>query len=256
MTRGKMLMRYAKAAVGLLTITLSFYAFQLTASGQQRALETRIVVESEGWKIIGDLLIPKARRPVPAVILLNKANGDRKVYEKLAKDLEDQGIASLRVDLRGHGESTNRGKFVPFQENAAWIMENADKDISAVFQYLKKVKGVDSSRIGFVGASYTGEEMAVSARKSGYGKAYVALSPGSFSEESMDAIDRSNVSWLFIKSTEERAKTLKDFFPVLRQKSRSAQLMEVVGAEHATDILNAHPELAEMLAVWLKHHLR
>jgi hypothetical protein len=98
--------------------------------------------------------------------------------------------------------------------------------------------------------------MAVAARKHGYGKAYVALSPGSFSEESMGAIDRSGAAWLFIKSTEERAKSVKELFPLLRQKSRTAQTMEVAGTGHATDILNQQAELAEMLAVWFKYHLR
>lgn len=32
--------------------------------------------------------------------------------------------------------------------------------------------------------------------------------------------------------------------------------MEVVGTEHATDILTAHSELPEMIAVWFKYHLR
>jgi hypothetical protein len=49
---------------------------------------------------------------------------------------------------------------------------------------------------------------------------------------------------------------MQDFLTVLRQKSRTAQIIEVGGTEHATDILNAHPELAEIIAVWFKHQLR
>jgi dienelactone hydrolase len=189
------------------------------------------------------------------VILLNKAAGDRKAYATLATLLAARGIASLRVDLRGHGESINKGKFIPFDEKSLALTEGADEDVTSVFRYLKTVPGIDTQKIGFVGASYSGEEMAVSARKYGYGKAYVALSPGSFSEESIAALDRTGIPWLFIKSSDERARSLKEFFSVLRQKSRTAQFMEVAGTEHATDILGAHPELAEIIAVWLKHYL-
>lgn len=220
------------------------------------AKETRVVIENDGWKLIGNLLIPKSKKAVPAVILLNKANGNRMVYESLARHLAENGIASLRVDLRGHGESINKGKFVPFQENAPDVLNDTDKDISAITQYLKVTKGIDTARIGFVGASYSGEEMAVSARKSGYAKAYVALSPGSFSEESVNAIDASGAAWLFIKSAEERAQTLKDFFSAVRLKSKQAQTLEVAGSKHATDILDSNLELSEIIAVWFKYRLQ
>jgi len=244
-------------AAALLAVTVGLFGVQFVVSGKAPDKgERRVVVESGGWKLVGDLIVPKSKRPAPAVILLNKAAGDRRAYESLARHLAENGIASLRIDLRGHGESVNKGKFVPGSQDALSLIEGSDEDVTAAFRYLKTVSGIDGQRIGFVGASYSGEEMAVSARKYGYGKAYVALSPGSFSEESMEAIDRSGLPWLFIKSTGERAKSLQDFFPLLRHKSRTAQLMEVAGTEHATDILGAHPELAEMIAVWLKHHLR
>jgi dienelactone hydrolase len=236
---------------GLVAVVLLAYGSVFAA-----AQEKRVVIENDGWRLVGDLLVPKAKKAVPAVILLNKANGDRKVYENLARYLAENGIASLRVDLRGHGESINKGKFVPFQENAADVLNNTDKDIFAVTEYLKATKGIDANRIGFVGASYSGEEMAVAARKNGYAKAYVALSPGSFSEESVKALDPSGATWLFIKSADERAQTLKDFFSAVRLKSKRAQTWEVAGNKHATDILETNAELAEMLAVWFKYRLQ
>lgn len=216
----------------------------------------RVVLENDGWKLNGDIVIPKSETKVPAVILLNKANGNRKVYERLAEQLEQKGIASLRLDLRGHGESINKGKFgPPFDEKMQSLIAGSDSDISAAFNYMKTKRDIDPNRIGLVGASYTGEEMAISARKTGYGKAYVALSPGSFSEESIDAVDLSNSAWFFIKAAEERAVTLKEFFAVLRQRSRTATTMEVAGNKHATDLLDSNPELSEIIAVWLKNRL-
>ena len=249
-------MKYVRAGTFFLIAAVSFFSLRPIGFGEAVAKERRVVVDSSGWKIVGDLLVPKSGRPLPAVILLNKAAGDRRIYEGLARELAEKGIASFRIDLRGHGESINKGKFVPGNQDALTLIEGSDEDVTAAFRYLKTVLGVDAQRIGFVGASYSGEMMAVSTRKYGYGKAYVALSPGSFSEESMEAIDRTGIPWLFIKSAEERSKSVKELFPQVRQRSRTAQIMEVAGTEHATDILSAHSELAEMIAVWFKHHLR
>src|SRR5688500_600269 len=215
--------------------------------------ERRVEITNNGWKLIGDLTVPRSFKPLAAVILLNKANGNRHVYARLAQHLAANNIASLRIDLRAHGDSINKGKFVPFQQNAAEIMNGADTDIWAVTQYLRKLKGIDPQRIGYIGASYSGEEMAVSSRKNGYQKAYVALSPGSFSDESLDAIDGSKSHWLFVRSVEERS--MRTFPERLHAKSKTSQMIEVPGTKHATDIIESSPEIAEMIAVWFKNKL-
>lgn len=241
-----------------LFITAVIYLSNLSVVLAQKTVtqETRVVIESDVWKIVGDLLIPKSEGAIPAVILLNRAAGERSEYRSLCAHLAEMGIASLRIDLRGHGESINKGKFVPFDSTSRKLMiEPSHEDVTTAFRYLKSVAGIDSQRIGFVGGSYSGEMMAIAARKSGYGKAYVALSPGSFSDESMELIDRSGIPWLFIKSADEKAPPMKDLFTILREKSRKAQIIEVDGTEHASKILGAHPEVAEMIAVWFKHQL-
>jgi dienelactone hydrolase len=214
-------------------------------------------LQVEGWRIIGDLVKPRAPRPIPAVLLLNKAAGDRQVYAGLAARLAERGIASLRLDLRGHGESVNQGKFIPTSPPEQRLMlEGEDQEIAAATRYLQGLPGIDARRLGYVGASYSGEMMMVAARKHGYGKAYVALSPGSFSEESLAGIDQTQLPFLFVRSTQERSRAMQEFYTNLRQRSRTAQFLEVGGTEHATDALIAHPELAEIIAVWLAHKLR
>lgn len=212
-----------------------------------------IVISNGGWNLVADVVIPRAAGGIPAVILLNKANGNRHAYKKLAEYLAAHGIASVRVDLRGHGDSINRGKFVPFQENSDEIMLGADTDIWAVAQHVQKMKSIDPLRIGIVGASYSGEEMALAARKHGYNRAYVALSPGSFSDESLEAIDGSKSYWLFVRSVEERS--MRTFVERLHEKSKTSQMIEVPGTKHATDIIESNPEIAEMIAVWFKNKL-
>ena len=130
----------------------------------------------------------------------------------------------------------------------------ADIDVAAAHQYLKKHDRIDPNRIGMVGGSYSGEEMAEAGRKHGYARAYVELSPGSFSEASITGIDSSGVAWLFIVSRNEWH--LREITASVQARSNTVELIIVPGAEHATRILEARPEMAERIAVWLTQHLR
>jgi dienelactone hydrolase len=216
--------------------------------------ESRITIASDGWRLVGDLQMPQARGLVPAVLLLNKANGTRAAYSELSKELARNGIASLRLDLRAHGESTNKGTFgPPFDEPMLRLLAGSENDVMAALSYLRNLKGIDPQRLGVVGASYSGEQMAVAARKSGYAKAYVALSPGSFGEESIKAIDGSGARWLFVRSTEEPH--LKGLHEDIRKQSKTAELLEVAGNKHATVLLDSAPGVAEMITGWLKRNL-
>jgi dienelactone hydrolase len=219
--------------------------------------ETRVVIDSRGWQLVGDLRLPASEEPFPAVLMLNKAAGDRTVYRELAHQLAARGIASLRLDLPGHGESINLGRFVPgetdslTQESMIW---ESDLDVTAAHQYLKTHARIDSNRIGMIGASYSGEEMAEAGRERGYARAYVELSPGSFSEASISGIDSSGVAWLFIVSNNERH--LREITASVQARSKTVELIIIPGTEHSTRILAARPDMAERIAVWLAHQLR
>ena len=241
------------AALGLLLLCHGCL-FQQAAVQESAVEETRIKLENEGWELVGDLLLPASEGPLPAVLMLNQAAGDRMVYKELALQLAARGIASLRLDLRGHGESTNLGRFVPGERQRSPLIWDAEVDVTAAHQYLRSHARIDGDRIGIVGASYSGEEMAEAGRVDGYAQGYVTLSPGSFSEESIAGIDASGVPWLFIISKNERY--LQEITAMLQAQSQTVEIVIVPGARHATDILEAHPDMAERIAVWLAQRLR
>lgn len=124
---------------------------------------TRVVVESEGWELVGDLVLPPGSAAVPAVLLLNQADGDRTPYEGLAGALAVRGIGSLRLDLRGHGESTNLGAFTPGEHRRDPLIWDAEVDVAAAHDFLRSHERVVPDLIGVVGASYSGEEAAEAA---------------------------------------------------------------------------------------------
>lgn len=218
--------------------------------------EQRVVLESDGWEIVGDLVIPSAPVPVPAVLMLNQAAGNRSAYTSLAARLADRGVASLRVDLRGHGESTNRGTFDPEEPNATAILEGTSHDVLAALRFLTGHASVDSTRLGVVGASYSGEAMAEAGRQAGFAKAYVALSPGSFSTESARGIDGTGAAWLFIRSRDEQVSWVRIAVDSAMGFSRVAEAWLVPGSEHATRILSAHSGIADRIAGWLVSNLQ
>ena len=236
-----------RTSLCLATILIGLLPF-IAVAGQAE----RIIIESDGWELIGDLQIPQAKTAVPAVLMLNQAAGNRAPYESLAAELAGLGIASLRLDLRAHGESTNLGAFNPraiTDEDRESMIRQADTDVIAAHRYLQSHPALDPARIAIVGASYSGEAMAAAGRKTTYVRAYVALSPGSFSDESVAEMDESGASWLFIVSKNERFMT--DIVANVHEKTKSVEILYLPGDEHATDILDSRPDMAARIAAWL-----
>ena len=225
----------------------------LVSSFPANARETeRTVIESDGWALIGELQIPDRATAAPVVLMLNQAAGDRTPYGELAAELDERGIASLRLDLRGHGESTNLGAFNPQKITAKdreTMIWQADKDVIAARRFLQGHPALDANRIAIIGASYSGEEMAEAGRNSTHASAYVAISPGSFSGESIDEMDDSDASWLFIVSKNDPF--LREIVANVREKTQSVEIVYLPGDRHATDILDSRPDMATRIAAWL-----
>ena len=239
-------------------LTVRWVAVFLTAgcaTDTQEYAERRVVIESDGWEIVGDLTLPAETERVPVVLTLNGAAGNRSAYEALAQALADRGVATLRIDLRAHGESTNLGTFTPDVPGATAILDGSERDIQAAVRFLETQSSIDPARIGIVGASYSGEAMAEAGRAGGYTKAYVALSPGSFSTESAKAIDGSNAAWLFVRSRDERVSWVQISVDSVEVYSHTAEVWIVPGTEHAARILPVHAGLTRRIADWLQAQL-
>lgn len=211
-----------------------------------------VTLQSDQWLLKGDFVAAAGAGRRPAVLLLNKAAGDRTAYQSLANELARRGVHSLRLDLRGHGESVNAGRFTPGQTGAEELLSGSDRDVLAALAWLRSRREVDRSRLAVVGASYSGEAMAQAARGSGaYAKAYVALSPGSFSEDSARAADASGARWLMIVGERERSSAVRAAAELFRQTARKGEVWTLDADAHATDLLVARAELPARLAEWI-----
>jgi dienelactone hydrolase len=226
----------------------------------RRALEPRprasgertVSIPSDGWTLRADLRLPE-RRPAPLAILLHKAAGDRAIFRDLAARLGAAGIGSIRVDLRGHGESVDRGRFVPGQALA--VLEGTDRDVASIWRFVRAMAGVDTSRLAVVSGSYSSEAAAKAAREVGYGRAHVALSPGDFSDDSFRAAAASRAAWLFVRSDDERF-VGERLDTQVHELAPAADLWVLqAGSAHATDLLAADPDLNGRLTDWLVQRL-
>ena len=120
--------------------------------------ESDISFSNEGQTIIGTLAMPEGDGPFPAALLLHGFTGTRHelpvigtedtMFSRAARWLGERGVASLRIDFRGSGESEGAWEDTTFSGQIS--------DSIAALDYLEMLEGVDSERISIVGLSQGG----------------------------------------------------------------------------------------------------
>lgn len=129
----------AKPAVTALAFTLLGIA----------ALGAETVVDLPGG-IKGTLALPDSGATGAAVVMLHGFGSSRDevggLFAMQAADLSEKGIASLRIDFRGYGESSG--------DMADTTLEGLVADASTARGFLAGIDGVDAARIGVIGYSF------------------------------------------------------------------------------------------------------
>ena len=123
-----------------------------------RAAETTVGFMVDGQKVIGTLNIPDGVSKPPVVLLLHGFTGSRNeleipavkegIFSRAAKAWADKGMASLRIDFRGNGQSD--GKFEDM------TMEGLIADAKAALDFLAASPDLDKDKIAIVGWSMGG----------------------------------------------------------------------------------------------------
>ncbi len=94
----------------------------------------------------------KAARRVPGVVLFHGFTGDRMeshwMFVKCSRALAEAGIASLRFDFYGSGESDGNFREVTLRGEIA--------DARAAVDFFRRQRGVDAQRLGLLGLSLGG----------------------------------------------------------------------------------------------------
>ena len=126
-------------------------------------LETRecVVIENEGQRIFGVLHRPTHCENPPIVVLMHgfasSKHGSNRCYVTLAEAFAKEGIAALRFDFRGSGDSEGTLSDITFDDLVS--------DALAVLNHLESIEGIDTTRIGLFGASLGGAISVLSAAR-------------------------------------------------------------------------------------------
>jgi uncharacterized protein len=121
--------------------------------------EQSIHFEVQGQRVWGMLHLPlEVNVPVPAVLILHGFTGQRmephRLFVLFSRLLAEHGIASLRFDFRGSGESEGSfDEMTPSREI---------EDVAAAYQFLRSRPEIDSAKLGLLGLSMGGMVAALS----------------------------------------------------------------------------------------------
>jgi dipeptidyl aminopeptidase/acylaminoacyl peptidase len=133
-----------------------------------------IVLENHGQKIFGMFHRPLIQEaPYPTVLMCHGLAGHKtgkyRVYVNLAKKLSEAGIASLRIDFRGSGDS--EGEF------SEMTLEGEVSDALKALDFMVNDPLVDVTRIGLFGRSIGGTVALLAARHSRCVKSLATWAP-------------------------------------------------------------------------------
>lgn len=216
----------------------------------------------DGFTIKGTLTIPAAGpKRHPVVILAPQFHQTRDSFAALAERLNARGIATLALDLRGHGESTDKaGATVAVTDDFAASAKAVDfskipADLAQAAAWVRKQHGIDGRRVGLAGASVGAFSVLLAARQV-RPQAVLALSPAgnmAFGDKAMDALKASvtrggGADLIFVAADDKDAADNATALATMPGVS----VLTFAGKDHGAAFLKDH---AETMAVFFGEYL-
>jgi alpha-beta hydrolase superfamily lysophospholipase len=198
----------------------------------------RVTVESLEDCLQGMLFLPNTRDRAPAVLIAHGAGDSKENYFELAEYLAQRGIASLALDLHGHGESGGARYHVDMRE---WV-----PDVRAALDFLAKHPLIDRERLGAFGLSSGGTAILEAALIDSRIKALVLLD--ATVRDSLPLTMSMSLRFLNFVGTVKRQFTSRDLHLPLIRFSGGLQLASdpeinrrLLSDERALEPFNAFP---------------
>jgi len=124
-------------------------------------------LRSLGDELAGVLFLPESQGRVPVLIICHGAGEFKENYFELCELLASRGVATLAIDMHGHGESAGERYYVNMPQ---WVA-----DVQAAIDYLLTHPRIDGNKIGAFGLSSGGTAILEAAVVDPRLKALVAL---------------------------------------------------------------------------------
>lgn len=124
----------------------------VVAAACQPAVNETVHIQGSKGQLVGDIQIPEGRGKKPVTIIYHGLTGFRTEPHLMALNdsLLARGIATVRFDFNGHGES--EGLF------SEMTLFNELEDAKAIYNYVASLPWVDKKRISIAGHSQGGLE--------------------------------------------------------------------------------------------------
>ncbi|MDR3670122.1 MAG: alpha/beta fold hydrolase [Holophaga sp.] len=128
-------------------------------SAAQPVVRDMSLTTLDGFVLKGTLTVPPQPGPRPVVILAHQFQTDRSGWKPLADQLNAKGIATLALDLRGHGQSTGKGgqtvavtpDFLASAEAVGF--QRIPGDLAQAAAWVRRQPRINPRRLGLAGSS-------------------------------------------------------------------------------------------------------
>ncbi|MFA5936168.1 MAG: alpha/beta fold hydrolase [Patescibacteria group bacterium] len=211
---------------------------------------------SDGVTIVGDWMA--APTTVGAVILLHAMSVNRRSWAPLQPILAKRGLASLSIDLRGHGESVQgpEESRIDFKSFGEGEHQSSLYDVIAAYEWLLR-RGIDADHVTVGGASI-GANLAVQMLgeeprlRGGFllspGRNYHGLN----SVSDAGAILSHQSVWIAASEgdDQEAFESSKETYDALFSERK--MFLPLKNAGHGTNMFTSKPELMDRVADFLK----
>ena len=117
---------------------------------------TFLPVQSGEEILAAELDLPSGAGPHPAMVMVHGSGKDtRETFAGAARHYASLGVATLRYDKRGTGQSTGRFQGVNAKNSTA-MFDILARDVLAAVSYLRQHPQIDPEQIGLIGVSQGG----------------------------------------------------------------------------------------------------
>ena len=206
----------------------------------------------DGVLITGNWQIPKGAKS--CALLLHMMPSTRESFAPLSEKLFEAGIATLAIDLRGHGESlAMKDMELNYKEFSDEQHQTSRLDVDAALNFIKE-KGFNEDKIVMVGASI-GANLTLDAM-SRYSRIArgVLLSPGLDyrgvkTEAAARALEQGQKVWTV--AAVEDAYSAQTSEALAKIKSENISVKIFSGADHGTNLFKSQSGLVSDIVKFL-----
>jgi dipeptidyl aminopeptidase/acylaminoacyl peptidase len=135
-------------------ILMLAFIYTTVAVAANAVIDQQVSIKGNSYQIPAILTLPesKTQQPLPIVIMLHGTASNKNevgnLYQRMAVQLAEHNIASIRFDFAGSGESP-----VDYQ---LYDLKSAVNDVLSVYQFIQKQKKIQRNAIHLLGFSQGG----------------------------------------------------------------------------------------------------